>query len=161
MAKLADARDSKSRGGNTMSVRVRLPAPVISSRNAWLSQTSLNFLGRKRVHTDCIFCKIIEGILPAAVVWQDEDVMVIKDIHPKAPIHNLIIPKKHVSDLSALTAEDDVITHKIFVEVPKKLTELLPGAGAFNLVVNNGAAAGQIVFHLHVHFLAGKNLFKL
>jgi len=113
------------------------------------------------MQTDCIFCKIIAGVLPATIIWQDDDILVIKDIHPKAPTHNLIIPKKHYVDQTALTIEDAALAYKLFVEVPKKLSQQLPGSGAFNSIVNNGAGAGQVVFHLHVHFLAGKNLFNL
>lgn len=108
---------------------------------------------------NCIFCKIIAGELPSQIVFQDEDVMVIKDIHPKAPIHYLIIPKKHSKDLLDAPLSS-ALTHKLFVEIPKKLAQAA-GVESFNLVVNNGAGAGQVIFHLHVHFLAGKNLFTL
>lgn len=113
------------------------------------------------MHTDCIFCKIIAGTIPATIIWQDEDIIVIKDIHPKAPIHNLIIPKKHIKDQLSLTKDDAHLAYKLFVEVPQVLIKLLPGATAFNSVVNNGAGAGQIIFHLHVHFLSGKNFFNV
>lgn len=109
---------------------------------------------------DCIFCKIIEGKLPATIIRQDDEIMVIKDIHPKAPIHYLIIPKKHIPDIQSIQPEDEQLMSKIVMEA-QALAKTVPGAEAFNLAVNNGAAAGQIIFHLHVHFLAGKKLFNL
>ena len=108
----------------------------------------------------CIFCKIVAGELPAQVIWQDDDILVIKDIHPKAPIHYLIIPKKHSRDLLDTSLENS-LSHKLFVKTPQYLAQTVPGAEAFNLIVNNGAGAGQVIFHLHAHFLAGKKLFNL
>lgn len=113
------------------------------------------------MENSCIFCKIIAGQLPSHFIWYDEDVIVIKDIHPKAPIHYLIIPKKHYVDIRSFSSEDAKVAYKVFIEVPKMLAETVDGANDFNLVVNNGAGAGQVIFHMHVHFLAGKKLFNL
>ena len=88
MAELVDARDSKSRDVRIMSVRVRLPAPSFDTINKEIL-----------VAADCIFCKIIARELPAKIVEENDSVIVIQDIHPKAPTHLLIIPKKHLVDL--------------------------------------------------------------
>jgi histidine triad (HIT) family protein len=109
---------------------------------------------------NCIFCKIIAGQLPATIVRQDDDLIVIQDIHPKAPIHYLIIPKKHIPDVQSIQPEDEHLMGKLFMEA-QALAKTVPLAHDFNLALNNGAAAGQIVFHLHLHFLAGKKLFNL
>lgn len=108
--------------------------------------------------SSCIFCKIIQGLIPATVVQENEHVKVIKDIHPKAPIHYLIIPKKHISDVSALTDADQVYgweTLKIASIIAKE--ENIIG---FNLISNNGKISGQSVMHMHFHLIAGKNLYS-
>lgn len=103
---------------------------------------------------NCIFCSIINKKIPATVVVENDDVIVINDIHPKAPVHYLVIPKTHVSDFMTLT--DDAVLHNIRKMI-QQIGASLPGQ-SFRLLVNNGAAAGQSVFHLHVHMLAGKTM---
>lgn len=105
----------------------------------------------------CIFCKILNKQIPAQIVMEDEQVFVIKDIAPKAPIHFLIIPKKHVADIVSLQQEDAVYAAAILL-MAQKLSKNVDGAHAFKLVCNNGAAIGQSVFHVHFHFLAGSRL---
>jgi histidine triad (HIT) family protein len=103
---------------------------------------------------NCIFCSIINKKIPATVVVENDNVIVINDIHPKAPVHYLVIPKKHVADFMTLT--DDAVLH----DVKKMIQQIgvsLPGQ-SFRLLLNNGADAGQSVFHLHFHMLAGKNM---
>lgn len=109
---------------------------------------------------DCIFCKIINKQIPAKIVQQTDDVIVIEDIAPKAPIHYLIIPKKHVADIQSLSDRDEALTGKLLM-MARLLSKQLPGLGDFKLVVNSGAQAGQHVFHLHMHFLAGKKMGEL
>lgn len=111
------------------------------------------------MESNCVFCKIIARELPATIIAETERIIVIKDIHPKAPIHYLIIPKKHKADIQALDPEDTSLMGELFMEV-QKLSKTVPSAQAFNIVLNNGAAAGQIIFHIHLHFLAGKKLFN-
>lgn len=108
----------------------------------------------------CIFCRIIAGQLPATVIAQTNDLVVIKDIAPKAPVHYLIIPKKHIHDLSSVH-EDDIALLGHITLMAKQLASGLSGSQAFRLVTNNGADVGQIIFHLHFHFLSGKRMFDL
>lgn len=107
---------------------------------------------------NCVFCKILAGQLPAKVISETNDIIVIDNIAPKAAIHYLIIPKKHVHDISALT-QDDVTLAGDMLLMAKQLASNLSGSQAFRLIVNNGSDVGQSVFHLHIHFLAGQRFF--
>lgn len=104
---------------------------------------------------DCIFCKIIEKKLPADVVFEDEEVMVFKDIKPKAPIHFLIVPRKHIASVNEIEEKDkDVIA--MLLLAAKKIAEKnnLKDSG-YKLTINVGEGAGQEVPHLHIHLLGG------
>jgi diadenosine tetraphosphate (Ap4A) HIT family hydrolase len=107
---------------------------------------------------NCVFCKILAGQLPAKMIAQTDDMIVIDNIAPKAAIHYLIIPKKHVHDITALT-QDDVTLAGDMLLMAKELASNLSGSQAFRLIVNNGSDVGQSVFHLHFHFLAGQRFF--
>jgi histidine triad (HIT) family protein len=104
---------------------------------------------------NCVFCKIIDRQLFSKIIAETDDIIVIDNIAPKTPIHYLIIPKKHISDINALTPEDVFLAGNL-VLMAKEISENLPGKPAFRLSVNNGGDAGQSVFHLHFHFLSGK-----
>ncbi len=107
--------------------------------------------------SDCVFCKIIAKKLPATVIAENDQVIAIKDIAPKAPVHYLIIPKKHIVDVQSLQPNDAGIAAAM-VLMATHLSKTLPGSQACKLVMNNGADAGQVVFHLHCHFLSGKKM---
>lgn len=106
---------------------------------------------------DCIFCKIISKELPAQSIAENKDIIVVKDIAPKATIHYLIIPKSHIKDFSSLKETDHSLWVKM-AEMAHYIASQDPQAQEFRLIVNNGYNAGQRVFHLHMHFLAGKLL---
>ena len=145
MAKLVDARDSKSRGSNIMSVRVRPSAPS-SKEIAVLT-------------ANCIFCKIIQKQIPSTCVLETEHTIVIKDLYPKAPVHYLLIPKFHIEHMGYLTADTTPYLVDLGLCVAK-LSKTLPENAGFNIISNNGQAVGQSVLHLHWHFLSGKNLYE-
>ena len=105
--------------------------------------------------TDCIFCKIIARQIPSTVITETDSIIVIKDIAPQASIHYLIIPKKHIRDIQSLSPEDRLIASDI-VFMAQVLSRKLPEPQDFRLKVSSGATAGQEVFHLHFHYLAGK-----
>jgi len=106
---------------------------------------------------ECIFDQIASGKIPSDVVYQDDTVMAFKDIHPKAPVHVLIIPKKHITSLAEVTQEDlPVVAHML--EVANIVAKQLGTGGAFKLVINTGGDAGQVVMHLHMHLLGGRKL---
>jgi histidine triad (HIT) family protein len=106
---------------------------------------------------ECIFCRIGSGKIPAEVVYQDETIMAFKDIHPKAPVHVLIIPKKHIASNADITKDDlPIIAHMLEAANIVAQKEGVPGA--YKLVMNTGASAGQVVMHLHMHLLGGKKI---
>jgi len=105
---------------------------------------------------NCIFCKIIRGEIPAAKLFEDDELLAFRDISPAAPLHFLVIPKKHISGPAAVTAEDEQLVGKMLrigSEIAKK-----EGVEDFRVVFNNGAQAGQTVFHIHMHILGGRSL---
>ena len=103
---------------------------------------------------DCVFCNIIERKVPSTIVFENDRVMAIEDIAPKAPVHYVIIPKKHVRDIRALESQDLSIARDLFAAA-QELSKKIPGADDFKFVINSGYQAGQRVFHLHAHFLVG------
>jgi histidine triad (HIT) family protein len=102
---------------------------------------------------DCIFCKIIEKKAPAKIVFEDDETIVFHDIHPSAPIHLLICPKKHYSALLETPPE---VLPTLFRTVKKVAEQLGVDEDGFRLIINQGPDGGQIVYHLHIHFLAGR-----
>lgn len=111
-------------------------------------------------HSDCIFCKIVAGSMTSNIIAQTDELIVIKDIAPKAPIHYLIIPKKHVKDIQSLERTDCCLASKM-VLMAQRLSKETTGAHDFKFVINSGYEAGQRVFHLHAHFLAGPLLAEI
>lgn len=105
---------------------------------------------------DCIFCRIVNGELPASVVYEDELVTVFKDIKPVAPVHLLIIPKKHIESLLALQGEDAPLAGHIQLVAGRVARQMGLEEGGFRLVCNCGRDAGQVVWHIHYHLLAGR-----
>jgi histidine triad (HIT) family protein len=112
---------------------------------------------------DCLFCKIIAGKIPSKKLYEDDDCLAFNDIHPAAPIHFLMIPKKHIAMLAEVTLEDTELLGKMMVLAPK--IALQAGArsgkaGGFKVLINNGADGGQEVYHMHMHVLAGPRPWK-
>lgn len=103
---------------------------------------------------DCLFCLIVEGKIPATVVYQDGDVIAINDAYPRAPFHVLVMPKKHVAQLSEL--EDPVLSGTL-LQAARKVAREVAKAQSYRLVINTGEASGQSVQHLHLHVLAGRS----
>ena len=105
-----------------------------------------------------VFCKIIKGELKADIVWQDDDFLVIKDIHPQAPVHLLIIPKKHYESIRDFNVKNVSLLGKAFLIADKMAHKQGFGENGYRLVVNEGVHGGKLVPHLHIHLLGGKNL---
>lgn len=107
--------------------------------------------------SDCLFCRIIDGEIPAKKVYEDELVIGIEDIAPVAPIHLLLIPKKHFVNLLDMDPADSQLTGHIFQVAAGLARERKIAENGFRIVVNNNAGAGQSVFHIHFHLLGGRS----
>ena len=107
--------------------------------------------------SDCLFCKIIAGEIPADTVYEDEQVLVFKDINPHADVHLLMVPKVHVASLDELSDEHDALMAYMMRSLPK-LARQQGLKDGFRSIINTGKGGGQVVFHLHIHLLGGTNL---
>ena len=105
---------------------------------------------------DCLFCKIVAGEIPAEKLYEDDEILAFRDIAPQAPVHFLVIPKKHIQDPSGVSSEDEALIGKMMRTGSQVAQE--NGITDFRLVFNNGAEAGQTVFHIHMHVLGGRAL---
>jgi len=105
---------------------------------------------------DCLFCKIIQGRIPANKVYENETIFAFTDINPQAPEHILIIPKKHISGVDALEEDDSELMGRMVYAAKHIAAEKKVKEGSYRLVFNNGRLAGQQVFHIHLHLLAGR-----
>ena len=103
---------------------------------------------------DCLFCRIARGEIPAAKVYEDDEVLAFKDIHPKAPVHFLIIPKKHIQSLAHAEPEDNALLGKM-LGLTRKLAMQEGAVNGFRVIINTGRDGGQEVDHLHIHVLGG------
>jgi histidine triad (HIT) family protein len=104
----------------------------------------------------CLFCKIVAGEVPAEIVHSDDQVVVFRDISPKAPTHLLAIPRRHIASAAELTDEDGPLLAALFGTLRDLAADA--GVGGYRIVTNVGPDAGQSVFHLHFHLLAGRSM---
>ena len=107
---------------------------------------------------DCLFCKIIKGEIPSTKVYEDEFVYAFKDINPEAPVHILVVPKKHIESVNGIEEAYENIIGKIFLAIKKIAKEQGLAERGYRVVSNCGKDAGQTVMHLHFHILGGKEL---
>ncbi len=105
---------------------------------------------------DCLFCKIAAGEIPSKKVYEDDRVLAFYDIDPKAPVHVLIIPKCHIDGVKAVTPDNSAVVAHIFEVIPQIAASL--GITDYRVISNNGADAGQTVFHLHFHLMGGRRM---
>lgn len=107
---------------------------------------------------DCVFCRIVAGEIPAAIVHRDETVVAFRDINPVAPTHILLVPREHIPDLRSDRAADGGLWEALMRAIQRLAQAEGVADGGFRIVVNTGAAAGQTVPHLHLHLLGGGEL---
>jgi histidine triad (HIT) family protein len=112
---------------------------------------------------DCIFCKIAEKEIPSSIVYENEEIVAFNDINPQAPVHIIIIPKKHIDRISNLENKDAELIAKLILELIAKLILIAKDIAkekqiedGYRLVFNNNPGAGQSVFHIHLHLLGGR-----
>ena len=108
--------------------------------------------------SDCLFCALVEGKVKANLVYQDDSIVAFKDIAPKAPVHILIIPRKHLVSVSDIAEADRALIGQIFQVAARLAREQGVADSGYRVVVNSGADAGQSVFHLHFHLLGGRQM---
>ena len=108
--------------------------------------------------SDCLFCKICKGLIPATITYRDEEVVAFKDIGPKAPFHELVVPTRHIGSLAAATSEDAALLGKLMIVASNQARAGGYSASGFRVVMNSGPDAGQTVEHVHLHVLAGRSL---
>jgi histidine triad (HIT) family protein len=107
---------------------------------------------------DCLFCKIVAGDVPADIIFESETVVAFRDINPKAPTHVLIIPKRHIGTINALADGDQATIGDLFLTAAKLAADEGFADEGYRVVMNCNAAAGQTVFHIHLHLLGGRQL---
>lgn len=107
---------------------------------------------------DCIFCKIVKKEIDSTIVYEDEEILAFKDIHPVTPIHILVIPKKHISSAMEICKEDQIVIGKMFLVIQKLAKQLGIEEKGFRVINNCGEDGGQEVKHFHFHLLGGTKL---
>ena len=106
---------------------------------------------------DCIFCKIIKGEIPSQKVYEDDEILAFRDINPMAPVHILVVPKKHIESANDISSNDEAVIGRIFTVI-KKLAKENKLDNGYRIVNNCGEDGGQAVKHLHFHLLGGRKL---
>jgi histidine triad (HIT) family protein len=108
--------------------------------------------------TDCLFCRIVQKTIPAKIVHEDDRTLAFDDINPQAPVHTLIIPKKHVSTVQDCRDQDSDLLAELMVACANVAQQKGLAESGYRIVTNTGRDAGQTVFHLHLHVLGGRHL---
>ena len=115
--------------------------------------------GKKRKKmAECLFCRIVSKKVPAKFIYEDERIMAFEDINPQAPVHALVIPKKHISTTLDIEDEDNELIGHLFQTAGKIAKEKGIAERGFRLVVNTNQEAGQTVYHVHIHILGGRHM---
>jgi histidine triad (HIT) family protein len=108
--------------------------------------------------TDCLFCKIVQKSIPAKIVYEDDQTLAFDDINPQAPVHALIIPKKHLAAVQDCRDEESALLAQLLVTCAKVAKQKGLSESGYRIVTNTGGDAGQTVFHLHLHVLGGRHM---
>lgn len=108
--------------------------------------------------SDCLFCKMIAGNIKPDVVYQDSDVLAFRDINPQAPLHVLVVPKRHIATLNDLNESDSALIGRLYLAAQKIARDAGYAESGYRTVINCNPDAGQSVFHVHLHILAGRTM---
>jgi len=109
------------------------------------------------VAADCLFCRIVKGEIPASIIYKDDRIVAFNDINPQAPLHALIVPWQHIESLNTLTSGNDALVGEMVRRAAAIARDKGYADGGFRTVFNTNADAGQTVFHIHLHLLAGRH----
>jgi histidine triad (HIT) family protein len=109
-------------------------------------------------HSNCLFCKILAGDIPADIVYESETAIAFRDINPQAPTHVLIIPRKHIATINEIAEEDEAIVGSLYSAAREIATAEGIAEEGYRAVMNCNEGAGQTVFHIHLHLLGGRTL---
>jgi histidine triad (HIT) family protein len=107
---------------------------------------------------DCVFCNIVNKTIDSQILFENQDLIVVKDILPKAPVHLLVIPKKHIAGVSQLRAEEEPLVGQMVFTAKDMAVKYGVGETGYKLIFNSGRDGGQVIPHLHLHLLGGKLL---
>ncbi len=110
------------------------------------------------IMSDCLFCQIASGKIPAKIVHQDEDTVAFEDINPQAPFHVLVVPRRHIATVNDLTRDDDQVTGKLLRVAAALARERGCAETGYRTTVNTNADGGQLVFHVHLHVMGGRRM---
>ncbi len=108
--------------------------------------------------TDCLFCKIVAGDIPADIVYRDDELVAFRDIDPKAPTHVLIIPRRHIATLNELTADDAALVGRMYLAAQRIAYDEGIAEAGYRTLFNCNRAGGQAVYHIHLHLLGGRQM---
>ncbi len=106
----------------------------------------------------CLFCRIVDGDIPATIVYEDDLVVAFEDVNPQAPTHVLVVPRRHIPTINDLGTEDETLAGHLLTTAAAIARERGFDAAGYRTVLNCNAAGGQTVFHIHLHLLGGRNL---
>lgn len=107
---------------------------------------------------DCIFCKIVAGEIPSEKVYADDRVTAFRDIHPVAPVHILIVPNKHIASVNEVTTEDELLLGRMLTVANQLARQENIAEDGYRLIVNTGPHGGQVIYHLHLHLIGGREM---
>ncbi|MDY6829404.1 MAG: histidine triad nucleotide-binding protein [Pseudomonadota bacterium] len=108
--------------------------------------------------SDCLFCGIAAGTVPADVIYQTDEVVAFRDLHPQAPLHALVIPRKHIATINDITPEDQTVIGEMYLAAAQIVGEAGLSESGFRTVMNCNRQGGQTVYHIHLHVLAGRQM---
>ncbi|NGZ10618.1 MAG: histidine triad nucleotide-binding protein [Nitrospira sp. LK70] len=108
--------------------------------------------------SDCLFCRVVVKTIPAKIVYEDDQTLAFDDIHPQAPVHTLVIPKRHVASIQDMGESDQALLAQLLLTCRKVANDKGLADSGFRLVANTGRNGGQTVFHLHFHVMGGRHM---
>ena len=132
--------------------------PFCFSSGFWLLASDSCILSLLMSEQNCLFCRILEGEIPAEVIYRDERSIAFRDTNPQAPVHVLIVPHEHIESLDEASQRDEALLGHLLRVAARIANEAGLSESGYRTVINTGAGAGQSIFHLHVHVLGGRPL---